>query len=279
MKKIGKKLYICLFDPRKIGFFLGEKIWKVVFQLILCTLIAVAPLALSLSLHKEISSVSRNEIKNTLVVIMHDSDLKLENGILTGTRGRYFYLEEFSLIINPDNSNMIEYGNLDSYILEFGKTGINVYLMGRMIHTQKYAELGAENIDFIKIANDVDYVELDKFIKLVDTAFLTFHSSWVGIGYFTKVIEILARVLINALIISLLSKMFNPFLRQRYRFKASLDAQFIFLVFVLFDILFNANFMYIIGMFFSMTYLFRALRSIVPIPVKKINPDNKKDGE
>ena len=277
MKNIGRKLNICLFEPRKIGLFLGEKMSKVIFQLILCCMIIVAPLALKLNYQTEISSNSRNEIKETLMIYPYSNNMKLKDGILTGTDGRGIFLDEFVVLLNPEGTNY-DIADLGTYVAVFGKTEVKIYFMGNVISSTKYEEYGELEIDFSKISA-ADYIEADKFIKVVDMTFAQFHTHWVITSYVAKVIEVIARVLINALILSLLAKFANPFLRYRYRFKASLDTQFIFVVFFLLDVLMLTNYMYLIGMFLSVIYLYRALRAIVPIPIKRPMPDNRKEDE
>ena len=53
-----KKIYICLFEPRKIGMFLHEKIKVSILQLLLVSLIAILPYTISMVVTDEISNSS-----------------------------------------------------------------------------------------------------------------------------------------------------------------------------------------------------------------------------
>lgn len=276
MKNFGRKINTCLFEPRKIGLFLGEKFIKVIFQLILLSTVAILPFTVNLLFHDEISSSSRGEINEQLIVKTQQTDMVISDGVLSGSGYKVIYLDEFIVVLNPDDKKL-EGFEFDTYIMDFGRDEVRIYLANICISEMKYIEFSNLNIDFSKIA-EKDYIESDMFIKFINKNFSKFRSSWVISKSIIKLAEVLFSVLINAFIITLLSKAANPFLRNKYRFKVSLDAQIIFLVSILLDCLFATDYIHIIGTILSMIYLFRALKSIVPIPIKR-NIDNRNEGE
>ena len=73
--KFFLKMYICLFEPRKIVFFIGEKLYKSFIQLFLLALIAISPFTISLIVKDGISDSSYNVLEEMLIEDVLESDL------------------------------------------------------------------------------------------------------------------------------------------------------------------------------------------------------------
>ena len=72
--------------------------------------------------------------------------------------------------------------------------------------------------------------------------------------------------------------MFNPIVSYRFRFKAALDGQFISLLFIMFMLLFNTEFLRYVGIVFSAIYVIKSMLTIVRIEVRKKDFQDK-EGE
>lgn len=279
MNKFSKKVYICLFEPRKMGLYLGEKISRSILHLLLLCMIVISPLALKLISQEEITIASREHIEDVLVENIDSYDAHIKNGQLSGSKGLSFAIEEGLVFINPNDEDLkldnVE--DVSSYIIEFNRQGVTVVFMNSVIHFNNYSDFGDIEIDFSKIA-DADYEELGKFLKVLNLTFESYRDGWVLTNMLFAYFELFITVIFHAFIMSLLVKMVNPLIKQRFRFKGALDAQFIFLVFMLFAVLFKASYLRYVGMFFACMYLFRAMSVIVRIEVKRAL-QNKKSGD
>ena len=279
MNKFSKKVYICLFEPRKMGLYLGEKISRSILQLLLLCMIVISPLALKLLSQDEITTASREHVEDVLVENIDSNDAFIKDGQLTGSEGFAFVIDEGLVFINPNGESLelTSVEDVSSYIIEFNNQGVTVLFMNAVIHNKNYADFGEIEIDFSKIA-DADYEELGKFLKVLNLTFEMYHDGWVLTNMIFSYLELLVMVIFYAFIMSLLVKMVNPLITQRFRFKGALDAQFIFLVFMLFAVLFKASYLRYVGMLFACMYLFRAMSVIVRIEVKRAL-QNKKSGD
>ena len=87
MRSFIRKIGICLFEPRKMGFFFPEKIYKSVFQVLLMMLIIITPASLKLYFHTELDYSSTEYMKDYFMENIIDSDVVLKDNVLTGSSG------------------------------------------------------------------------------------------------------------------------------------------------------------------------------------------------
>lgn len=279
MKVFFKKMYICLFEPRKIGLFFGESLIKSILQVIMIAILALSPYVISLSIHNEIDSDSYKIIERQLIENYDDSPYEISNSYLTGNQSLAFMINEGIVYINPTDEPIefgIEYATYNVY--EFKSNRYEVSMMGIVMYSKSYADLGVVELDFDKIA-DADYLELDKFVSLVNKGFEQSRLSWIIVNSLVALFDILFTILISILILSFIAKVINPVIGFRFRFKAALDCQIISLLSVFLMILFNAEFIRYIGIVLSGIYLIRAMLSIVRVEVRKQNFQDKGMGE
>ena len=269
MGSFFKKMYIFLFEPRKIGVFLGEKIYKAVIRLLLLALVAITPLIITYSVKSEISNTSKNEISDFLMVEFDNTDYIIEDGLFSGTDWEGILIEECVIILNPNNLPIsLSFEYMIYNIVEFSSIGMNVSFLNNTNYSKTYQELGVSQIDFRKIER-ADYIELDKFLNLVNIAFNEFKVLWTIENVVFNYLFVLFNVILTALILAFIIKMVNPIVTFKYRFKGALDCQVISLLSIFLTLLFNLEFIRFIGVVFSVIYLFIAMASIIRIEVKK----------
>ena len=279
MKHFIQKIYICLFEPRKMGLFFGEKIIKSLLHILLCALIVVLPFSISLIINNGVSNSSYRQLQQYLIEESFNTDLQISNGTLSGTQGVAFLIEEAIVFINPLNEKLEVDSEYDIYhIIELNSTGLNVSWLGRTNYTSTYIELGYNNIDFRKI-EEADYIELDKLLSLINVGFASMKGQYVAINSAILYIDVIITVLFSALMLALIVRFINPFIGFKFRFKGALDAQFISLLFMLLMMLFQSEVFRYIGIVLSAVYLFRAMLAIIRIEVKKNTFKDKEEGE
>ena len=277
MSNFFKKMYICLFEPRKIGFFLGEKLHKSFIHILLLALIVVSPLVIELSLKEEISNNSHNIIENYLIRDAKGNDLILKDNILTGkenSEGFAFLIDEAILCFNPKNEKReigIEYATY--HIIEFNKEKLDVIYLNNVVYSKTYEELGVTEIDFSKIS-DADYLELDKLIELINLGFKNFKVVWVITNSVISLIDIYITLILSALLMAFIFKIFSPMIPFRLRFKGALDSQIISMLCMLLMLLFKLEFIRYIGIIVSGIYFFIAITTIVKIEIIRRNIEN-----
>lgn len=277
MSNFFKKMYICLFEPRKIGFFLGEKLHKSFIHILLLALIVVSPLVVELSLKEEISNNSHNIIENYLIRDARGNDLLLKDNILIGkenSEGFAFLIDEAILCFNPKNEKReigIEYATY--HIIEFNKEKLDVIYLNNVVYSKTYEELGVTEIDFSKIS-DADYLELDKLIELINLGFKNFKVVWVITNSVISLIDIYITLILSALLMAFIFKIFSPMIPFRLRFKGALDSQIISMLCMLLMLLFEMEFIRYIGIIVSGIYFFIAITTIVKIEIIRKNIEN-----
>ena len=277
MSNFFKKMYICLFEPRKIGFFLGEKLHKSFIHILLLALIVVSPLVVELSLKEEISNNSHNIIENYLIRDAKGNDLLLKDNILIGkenSEGFAFLIDEAILCFNPKNEKReigIEYATY--HIIEFNKDKMDVIYLNNVVYSKTYEELGVTEIDFSKIS-DADYLELDKLIELINLGFKNFKVVWVITNSVILLIDIYITLILSALLMAFIFKIFSPMIPFRLRFKGALDSQIISMFCMLLMLLFKMEFIRYIGIIVSGIYFFIAITTIVKIEIIRRNIEN-----
>ena len=278
MKRFFTKMYICLFEPRKIAFFLGEKLYKSFIHLFLLALVAISPFTISLIVRDGISDYSYGILEEILIEDMLESDLKIENGLLSGTSISPFLIDEAIIHINPNN---VEFPFSAEYAIyhkiELKKEGIEVSFLNNVIYSKTYNELGYTNIDFNKIV-EADYIELDKLVSLLNVGFNNIKAGWVAINSLFMLIDIYLTVIFTALVFAFIVRVINPMLGFNLRFKAALDAQVILILSLLLMLLFRSEIFRYVGIVVSAIYLFLTMISIVRIEMaKKVFEDKSKE--
>ena len=279
MKHFIQKMYICLFEPRKMGLFFGEKIYKSLIWIFVFSLLVVLPFSLSLVVNDEISNKSYRKLEQYLIEESFNTDLQILNGTLYGTQGVAFLIEEAILFINPLNEILEVDSDFEMYhVIELNGTGLKVSWLGKTNYTATYSELGYNEVDFRKI-EEADYIELDKLYSLINIGFLSMKGQFVVMNTAIIYIDVLVTVLFSALMLALIVRIINPFIGFKFRFKAALDSQFITLLFMFLMMLFHSEVFRYIGIVLSAIYVFRAMLAIIRIEVKKNMFKNKEEEE
>jgi hypothetical protein len=269
MKSFFRKIRICLFEPRKMGFYIGEKLHRSFLQLLLFSLIVITPLIVVVSIQDSISEKSYDLIADNLM--RHDdSTLSLSNGELTGGKSVAFHIEEGLIFINPLDQELKASNNEDYYpILELRSDRVIVSFLNIDLMNLTYSQLEAKDIDFTKIENK-DYVELDKFIVLVNDVFNYMRPVWIAGNVLLNLIQVYAMAVASALVLAFFMSFINLNISFKYRLKISLDAQFINLVFMLLALLFNFEYITYLGLIFTAIYITKAFMAIVRIEVRRV---------
>ena len=269
MRSFIKKIYICLFEPRKIGLFFNETISTVLLQLLLCSLFVISPYILTLALDSEIDNSSYQVLEEWLMEDSIELDLKISNGTLTGSESYVVLINEAIIFINPTNEPLelsIDYALYP--VFEFTETSVESSLFGKVSYQKSYQELGISNLDFVKMM-EADYVEFDRFISAINDSFNAMKVGWIVINSLFVLFDVFLTAVLSAVFLAFVVKIFNPIVSYRFRFKAALDGQFISLLCIMFMILFNAEFLRYVGIAFSAVYVVKAMLTIVRIEVKK----------
>jgi hypothetical protein len=273
MSKFWTKLRICIADPRKLGFFMGEKKWKSLVQLFLFLILALTPYLIRLNVENEISSSSKEYLKTILMTEEIDYNIAISEGRLVGDGSLSIILDECIVFINPlnqilDNSN---YEYLP--VFEFRENGIVVSLMGNIFGDYTYSELGYLNLNFNEIF-DSNFIEFNVFIALLNDLYGNSMGYTNTISFITTLVTNYILIIFSALVIALLGGMANKLVSYKFRFKGALDAQFISIVFIFLSHLFNILYLDLIGVFLSIIYFTRGVMSIVRIEIRKIKKED-----
>lgn len=252
-----------------MGFYIGEKLHRSFLQLLLFSLIVITPLIVVVSIQDSISEKSYDLIADNLM--RHDdSTLSLSNGELTGSEGLAFYIEEGLIFINPLDQELKASNNEDYYpVLELRSDRVIVSFLNIDLMNLTYSQLEAKDIDFTKIENK-DYVELDKFIVLVNDVFNYMRPVWIAGNVLLNLIQVYAMAVASALVLAFFMSFINLNISFKYRLKISLDAQFINLVFMLLALLFNFEYITYLGLIFTAIYITKAFMAIVRIEVRRV---------
>ena len=278
MRSFINKMYICLFEPRKMGLFFGEKMYKSFLHVLLIAFIAVLPFTISLITQDEISNLSYDAIEEWIMEDSLNIDLSINNGVLSGEKSYALLTNEAIIYINPTGEKLnVEIDYVTYHVIEFNKDSVQVSFLDNVISSKTYLEAGISDLDFSKM-EDADYVEFDKFISLINVAFNNVRVGWIIINSLLVLFDVYLTVILSALLLAVVIKIFNPLIGFRFRFKAALDAQYISLFFILLMLLFNADFLRYVGIVFSAIYVIRAMMAIIRIEFKK-KIFSDKDGE
>lgn len=275
MLRFIRKINICLSQPRKIGFFMGEKLWVSLLQLALFVVIATIPQIINLATTTEISSSSKDYIEEILMVNEIDNSIKFTGGKMEAEKGLQITTSDGIIFINP-NKELLKSYDYPLIVYEFLTEKVVVSFSGIKLYEVSYAELGNPEIDFDKIYH-TDYVELELFTGLIDSVYLKGFALWFVAGYLLVFFEIYSFIMMCALALALGAFVINSNISFRFRFKGALDAQFVNIVFVLLASLFNFIYLRYVGIVFSAIYAVLALISILRIEVKKM--DEEGDGK
>ena len=278
MRSFINKMYICLFEPRKMGLFFGEKMYKSFLHVLLIAFIAVLPFTISLITQDEISNLSYDAIEEWIMEDSLNIDLSINNGVLSGEKSYALLTNEAIIYINPTGEKLnVEIDYVTYHVIEFNKDSVQVSFLDNVISSKTYLEAGISDLDFSKM-EDADYVEFDKFISLINVAFNNVRVGWIIINSLLVLFDVYLTVILSALLLAVVIKIFNPLIGFRFRFKAALDAQYISLFFILLMLLFNADFLRYVGIVFSAIYVIRAMMAIIRVEFKK-KIFSDKDGE
>jgi hypothetical protein len=272
MSKFLTKLQICLTEPRKIGFFMGEKKWKTLLQLFILTFLALTPFLIRLSVKDGISNESKEYLEEVLMSSKFKGDVALIDGLLVGNQAIAIEVTEGIIFINPKGETLENNSNYP--VFELANLGVNVYVQGSLIYSATYAELGYLDINFRQIFKS-NYLEFNVLVSLINKVFVDTNSFWVSMDYFATLVGSYISLILCALILALIVGIGNNRIAFKFRFKGALDAQFISVLFLGLAHLFNAAYLEIIGLCLSSFYLIRALSSIVRIEVRKIKKESE----
>ena len=270
MKALFRKIRICLFEPKKMGFYIGEKLYKSLLQLLLFSLIVIIPIIVEVSIQDTIGKGSYNAISEKLM-FHDDENLKLVDGKLTGSESFDFMIEEALVFINPLDQELVYSASEYAYfpVVEFKSDRVIVTVLNAEFLNVEYSLLNAKDVDFNKIANK-DYVELDKFVDLVNVVFNYMRPVWIGANVVINLLEAYLMAVVSALVLAFFMGLFHINLQFKYRFKIALDAQFINLAFILLSILFNFEYITYLGMIFTAVYVTKAFAALVRIEVRRV---------
>lgn len=274
MSRFWTKLHICLAEPRKLGFFMGEKKWKSLLQLLLVLIVALVPYLIRISVNDEISSSSKTYIETILMTEQIDSQIAIVDGKLVGDESISIAIEEGVIFINPLDQKLEN----DDYkylpVFELREEGVRISLSNKVIKELTYFELGYLNIDFNKIFKS-NYIEFNILVSLVNDVYNQSKAYMNAINFVSTVVINYVTLIFTASIIALFGGVINKLVAYKFRFKGALDAQFISIIFILLANLFNIAYIELIGIFFSIFYFMRGLMAIVRIEIRKINKEGQ----
>ena len=272
MSRFWTKLHICLSEPRKLGFFMGEKKWKSLIQLFLFLVLALTPYLIRISVDNEISSSSKSYLETILMTEEIDAEITIKDGKLIGNDSVVIGIDEGIIFINPVNHTLDNSDYEYLPVFELKESGVIVSLMGSVIKEISYEELGYLNIDFNQIFR-TNYIEFNTFISLINDVYNSSRGYWNCLNYLILLVTSYLTLLFSAFVIALFGGSINKFVSFKFRFKGALDAQFISVVFILLAHLFSFIYLELIGMLLSIFYFIRGLMAIVRIEIRKV--DNK----
>lgn len=276
MRSFFKKLYICLFSPKRICFYFGEKVYKSILQLLLLSLIAITPVILTLSFTERMGNDSYRVLEECLMEKYSEFDVAINDGVLEGEKSYAFITNEAIVYINPTGEEL-EYSSLDQmlyFVIELKKDNVEVSFMNSLVSSKTYEELNVTDLDFNKI-NEANYTEFDKFISILNQSFKSYKSGYVLVNSSLALLDVYLTIILSSLLLAIIVKFFNHNLPFVIRFKGALDSQVISLVFVLLMLLFNFEFLRYVGMLFAAVYLVITVIQVLKIEMVMKSFENK----
>lgn len=280
MRNFFKKIYYCMFNPTKICFFFGEKIYKSILQLLILTLVAISPAIVSYSFTDRMSNESYRELEDYMMEVYSDFDVTLTDGKLEGEVSRAIMTNEAIVYVNP-TEEPLELSSVDQtfyFVIELRQETVDVSIFGIVVQSKTYEELGVTELDFNKI-NEASYTEFDTFIYIVNQSFASVRVGYILINSVITLLDVYLTILLSALILALIVKLFARNMPFAIRFKGALDAQYISLVFMLLMLLFDFDVLRYGGILFSAIYFVITIIQTLKIEVVMKNMNNINDNK
>lgn len=254
-----KKIQIVLFQPRFIGLFIKENIFKSLLMLFLTIIIAIIPGAITELRTQEISTQFRTEL---LYNIEHSNieNAKIEDGVLLYEEQQIIGYTYFNVIIGGE----LSIDNMYYYNLVFHETNLKFYISNIEVYSIEYKELELNNIDF-SLVNTTSATESNKYVYIFNQLY---NDNKIIINTYNIVFyffEVLAMIFIGALVMACFSLIFNNFgniMPFKYRYKICLNCQYVYIVSIFLSFLYYASWMQLVGNFVMAIYVVIATNSI-----------------
>lgn len=256
------KLKIVLFKPRFIGLYIKENSFKLFLKMSLVILLVLIPGFIKNFVVNEISSEFSNYIITATIdakiedVYISDNLLYNENEYVIDC---YYFDVMIGGSVSSDNFESITVNKL-----LFDVDSIRFYVSNIEVYNVAYSELNVGDMDFSNISK-TNVVASNQYISVFNKIYKD--NNIIISSFFSSALlfDLVINVLSMSLMLALLSFMFNkttnimPF---KYRFKITLNCQYIYLLSVFISLLYSNENIQFVGTFIMSFYAFKALNSI-----------------
>lgn len=254
-----KKIKTVLFEPRLIGLFFNEKMWKSLLMMFIAILITIIPAVMTQMSTKQIST----SFRTTLVENVQNSNI-VNTYIVDNT---LIYEEQY--VIEYDFFNVVIGGELGAdsfyyYTILFDENDVKFYLTNIEWLSLSYEELNIDNLDFSMIKT-TSVIETNKFISIFNQLYEMHLVEIAMFNVFYCFFDVTLTVFFTALFMAAIAMVFKSkedIMSFKFRFKTCLNCQYIYLLFVLFSFLFSIFYLQYIGIILMSIYTIVATNSV-----------------
>ncbi|MFI3329556.1 MAG: hypothetical protein R3Y05_03590 [bacterium] len=254
-----RKIKIVLLQPRFIGLFIKEKVWKSLLMIFIASAISIIPGAITEINNKEISSDFRTELV-TNMQNANVSDAKIEDGVLSYVDQYIISYTYFNVIIGGE----LNLDNLYTYNFIFEEKDLTLYVSNIAVYSVSYEDLNITNLDF-SLVKTTSLTESNKLIYIFNQLYIANKNVVSFYNITAYYIEVLFTIFTGALIMTCFTMIFNssgnimPF---KYRYKTCLNCQYIYIFSILLSFLYYNVYIQILGNFLMALYVVIATSSI-----------------
>ncbi len=255
-----RKIKTVLFQPRFIGLYLKEKMWKSLLMLFIAILIAITPAAILILKTDGISASFKNELINNLVE-ENIEDSYIQDYKFVSSNEYVIEYTYFNVIMGTD----ITFENMSAYNIVLKEDGLNFLIGNVEAYYISYEDLNVKDLDFSKVSK-YDISESNKVIYLFNQLYKEnkLPISAFYISYY--LIEMIIVTILGGVLMGFISFMYtrngDNIMPIKYRIKTCINCQYIYLLFFFISYLYSAFYLQMIGNIFMIIYVVISTTSI-----------------
>lgn len=258
------KFKIVLFNPRFIGLYVKENIFKALITLVIAILVVLIPTYVELGVKDKVSS----EFQNFIIEVTANEKIKntyISNGVLYTENEYEFDAYYFNILIGKE----VDITNIETMYtnkLLFDTDSIKFYISNVEFYSITYNELNLLNFDF-SLIESYDISSVNQYVNIFNDLFNENKIVISTTFAFVYTFELIFVVFMSALTMTVISYIFsnknNNHMPFGFRYKNALNCQYIYLVFILLSSLYRVEALQFIGNFAMAFYVVIAMNSII----------------
>ncbi len=260
------KLKVVLFQPRAIGLYMSEKLFKTILMLIGAIILVLIPATILVTSQDTITNSYATEVVNN-IQSANISNVYIENNKLSSEQTYLINTSVFDILIGTQEHS---YNTALTYVLHFAEDEITFSAANIKVYSMSYEQLTIKSLNFDLIEIN-DYVEVNKIISIFNQLYrdnkLFIHSFNMTVVVIDLVLTVISSALLMAVMTMFFGNLPKGSLPFKLRIKNTLNCQYIYLLTFLFSILFGQLYIQFIGNFLMVIYVIVSTNSII---IKKV---------